>query len=70
MLSDEAKHKLQDIIIGTAISWQRDNGTTTRNFPCRSYRPGRTIKKEFNHSTILKEKQIKQMPFAKIVCLN
>lgn len=61
MLTDDAKNKIQDIISGTNISWQEDTVTAARNFLCRSFSPGTTVKKDFENQLRIKEKQAESL---------
>ena len=57
MPDNESKNKIQDIISGTRITWQADHCTTVRNFLCRSFSASTTVKKDFDSSLFIKEKQ-------------
>ena len=57
MLNDDTRNKIQDIISGTPIHWQTDNCTATRNYLCRSFSPGTTVKKDFEGQLYIKKKQ-------------
>ncbi len=57
MLTNDTKNKIQDIICGTHISWQTNTCTAARNFLCSSFSPSTTVKKDFENSRIIKEKQ-------------
>ena len=57
MLNDDTRNKIKDIISGTPIHWQTDNCTATRNYLCRSFSPGTTVKKDFEGQLYIKKKQ-------------
>jgi hypothetical protein len=57
MLSDDTCNKIQDIISGTFINWQKDSCTAARNFLCSSYLPNTTVKKEFEKHAKTKKEQ-------------
>ena len=58
MLNDDTRNKIQNIISGTPIHWQTDNCTATRNYLCRSFSPGTTVKKDFEGQLYIKKKQV------------
>lgn len=55
MYSDDTKRKLQDIIRGTQIDWQKNNCTATRNFLCRSFETNTKVKKDFEGQSKIKK---------------
>ena len=57
MLNDDTKNKIQDIISGSTINWQKDNCTAVRNYLCRSYSPNTTVKTNFEGQLFIKEEQ-------------
>jgi hypothetical protein len=57
MLSDEIRQQLQYIIRGTVIESQGDHCRAIRNHLCAGFGTGRTVKKDFEGQSIIKEKQ-------------
>lgn len=57
MLPDDTRRKIEDIVSGTVIEGQQDTCTTIRNFLCQSFATSRTVKKEFESQSIIKEEQ-------------
>ena len=57
MISDEIRAKLQNIVRGELQEGQGDSCTAIRNFLCKSFGTGPTVKSEFTRRAILKEKQ-------------
>jgi len=57
MLSDEIRQQLQHIIRGAIIESQGDSCRTVRNYLCTSFSTSRTVKKDFEGQSVIKEKQ-------------
>lgn len=57
MYSNDTKRKLQDIIRGAQIDWQKNNCTSAHNFLCRSFRTNTKVKKDFDRQTAIKKEQ-------------
>jgi len=57
MPDHDTKNKIKDIISGTHINWQSNHCTATRNYLCRSFKPGTTVKKEFERNQLIKKEQ-------------
>lgn len=55
--SDESQKKLQDIVRGALLEGLGDHCTAIRNLLCQSFGTDRTIKNQFESTTVLKEKQ-------------
>ena len=58
MLSDDTRKKLENIVNGLVIEEQADSCTTIRNLLCTSFSTSRTVKKDFEGQSIIKEKQV------------
>jgi len=58
MLSDEIRQQLQHIIRGAIIEGQVDTCTAIRNQLCAGFGTGRTVKKDFESQSRIKEKQV------------
>ena len=58
MISDEIRHKLQNIIRGELQQGESDSCTTIRNLLCESFGTGPTVKSEFESRAIIKEDQV------------
>lgn len=58
MIADEIKRKLQDLVYGNVLKGQEDPCTAARNYLCRRFGAGRTVKKEFESKSIVKEEQV------------
>lgn len=63
MYTDDTRKKLEDIISGKHIDWQKDHCTTARNFLCTSFSPSTTVKKDFDYQSAVKEEQADQLGF-------
>lgn len=57
MLTDEVRQQLQHIIRGTIIEGQGDRCRAVRNHLCTSFSTSRTVKKDFESQSVIKEKQ-------------
>ena len=57
MINHDTRNKIQDIISGTLIHWQKDHCTATRNYLCAGVSPGTTVKKDFEGKLHIKKKQ-------------
>lgn len=57
MYNDDTKRKLQDIISGAQIDWQKNNCTAAHNFLCRSFRTNTKVKKDFDRQAAIKKEQ-------------
>jgi hypothetical protein len=57
MLINEVRQQIQDIIRGAIIEGQGDRCRAVRNHLCASFRTSRTVKKDFEGQSIVKEKQ-------------
>ena len=57
MLTDEIRQQIQDIIRGAIIEGQGDRCRAVRNYLCTSFSTSRTVKKDFEGQSIIKEKQ-------------
>ena len=61
MLSDDTRKKLENIVRGEVIEGQDDTCTSIRNHLCASFGTSRTVKKDFEGQSIIKEKQVKAL---------
>jgi hypothetical protein len=59
MISDEIRHKLQNIIRGELSQGESDSCTAIRNLLCKSFGTGPTVKREFESRAVVKEDQVK-----------
>ena len=57
MLTDEIRQQLQHIIWGAVIEGQGDSCRKVRNHLCTSFSTSRTVKKDFEGQSVIKEKQ-------------
>ena len=58
MFSDATRKKLENIVNGFVIEEQADSCTAIRNLLCTSFGTSRTVKKDFEGQSIIKEKQV------------
>jgi hypothetical protein len=58
MLSDDTRKKLKNIVRGEVIKGQDDTCTSIRNNLCAGFSTSRTVKKDFEGQSIVKEKQV------------
>ena len=57
MLPDDTRKKLAHITGGTVIEGQGDTCTSVRNYLCTGFGTSRTVKKDFESQSLIKEKQ-------------
>lgn len=67
MLSNDTRKKLENIIRGISLAGEQDNCATIRNVLCASFSTSRTVKKDFDRQSIIKEKQAELL---KTYCTN
>ena len=57
MLNDKIRQQLQHIIRGAIIEGENDRCSAVRNHLCTSFSTSRTVKKDFESQSVIKEKQ-------------
>jgi len=61
MLSDDTRKKLENIVRGIIIEDQADTCTSVRNHLCAGFSTSRSVKKDFEGQSIIKEKQVESL---------
>lgn len=57
MHTNDTRKKLEDIIGGIVIDGQTDNCTAARNHLCASFKTSKSVKKDFDSESKIKEEQ-------------